>query len=571
MIKDTKYQYIISDSKSKLTTLQRVKSPNYRQVDNNPITRAFFNKRTEYDFTESYRIADTECFVSTTINKKRSLILKEGFKYLSKNPSDIDYLKKRLNEIEFVSGYSLSTLLNEITTSILHNHNAFIYIARGEDSSTGNRRPVDGNIEPIACFFPLAEAKMELLENEYKEVEGYKYKYNLRTYNTFDVDEIIHIAVDKKPTLNVGTPPLESVKDDILSLRQIEQSLERLVYKMTIPLMHAVVGTKEQPAGIDEITGRPETEVINEQLNYMEDAGGITTTHRVDLKMLGAESQALRLSGPLEYYKNRVLVGLIISDVDLGTGKSTTGGAASVISEALQQNIEMYQNIIEDFVTNKILTPLLLEKEENVDKQYLTDDQKVYFKFNNTNLDSKVKIESHYINEFNSKLITRDEYRSYTGREPLTESEKQDIFDDLGLVKESDQITMDLGNDTSVSSVSQSSNPTSNYTNPTNQYNKNPVEDSVIQKELSLRQYVDCLIQGKQEMAIALLTSKMVLPLEESGHNKIQDNDKNGDEIEQTVRSLTTVITTYIMPFIKDRRVLMDTVERFIIRRITNK
>lgn len=572
MIKETKYTQIIKDAKGPLYSLNKVKSPNYTSTNsfrNIPINRSCFTKKMQYDFSESYRIADTECFVSTTINKKRSLILKEGYKLISKNTKDVEYLNKRLNEIGFVTGYSLDKLLNEVVTSLLHNHNAFIYISRGTDSSTGNKRAVDGNKQPIAGFFPLAEAKVKLIENEYNEVIGYRYDYNTRVYNVFEQDEIIHIPIDKKPTLNIGTPPLEAVKDDILSLRQIEESLEQLIYKMTVPLIHATIGSDKFPAGIDQSTGRPETDVVNEQLLYMEDAGGITTTHRVNLKMLGAESQALRLDGPLQYYKNRVLVGLIISDVDLGTGTTTTGGAADVISEALQQNIEMYQKVIEDVIVEQVLTPLLLEKPQNVNKQYLNDSEKVKFKFNNTNLDSKIKTESHYINEFNSKLITREEYRALTGREPLTVGEKDDIFDDLGLVKESDQLTMQLGGDSSVTTVSQSSNPTSNYTNPTNQHTKNKIVDSKIQQELNIRQYVDCLLLNKFEMANSLLSSKMITPLAETNHNKIEDNKNEAQSIEATVRSLTTVMTTYIMPNIKDHRVLMDTVERFIIRRVT--
>ena len=597
MITDTKYQYKIEDAKGKLSTLNKVKNPNYQDQTNiKSLTygRALFTKRPEYDLTESYRIADTECFVSTTIRKKKSLILKNGFNFISKNNEDVEYLKTRLNEIAYVTEYNLDRLLNEVVTSILHNHNAFICIARSEKSSSGLVRAIDNNLKPISGYFPLAETNIKLLENEYREVIGYNYHSSPRTYLEFLKQDVIHIALDKKPNINIGTPPLEAVKDDIKSLRQIEENLERLIYKMTVPLIHAVVGTDNQPAGVDLATGLPETEVLNDQLMYMEDAGSITTTHRVELKMLGAESQALRLAEPLAYYKNRVLVGLVISDVDLGTGTTTTGGAASVVSEALQQDVEMYQKVIEDVITHQILTPLLLEKSTNINKQYLTEDEKVYFKFNNTNMDSKIKNESHLINQFNAKLITREEYRSEVGRDPLTDGEKGDIFDDIGTLTEGDKLKAEQamakatlkasaiksGKSTTAKKTtkpSQSSQPTSNYTNPTNQHTKNQIKDScvdtVLQKELKLRHYVDCLLLGKTEMAITLLTNKLIEPIMEEGYNEVKDStnsciDKRV-ELEATARSLTTTIVTHIMPTIKDRVILMDAAERFIIGRLT--
>ena len=597
MITDTKYYNSISDKKIPLLKVVKSLNPNYYDMGNKKpygFNRSLFSKKPEYDLTESYRIADTECFVSTTFNKKKSLILKEGYKLLSKNNEDVEYLNQRLNEIAYVTGFGLEDLLTELVTSILFNHNAFLYIARGENSSTGEFRPVDGSKQPIAGFFPLAEAKMSLIQSEFDEVLGYKYRASNRAINQFDADEIIHITVDKKPTSHLGTPPLEAVKDDIISLRQIEESLERLIYKLTVPLLHATVGTKEQPAGLDE-DGRREIDVINEQLMYMDDAGGITTNHRVDIKMLGAESQALRLSEPLDYYKNRVLVGLVISDVDLGTGTTTTGGAASVVSESLQQNIEMYQRIIERAVTDQILTPLLLEKKGNEKKQYLLESEKVVFKFNNTNLDNKIKSESHLINEYNAKLITRDEYRTATGRDPLKEDEKDAIFTDLGVVKDTDKFAFEKkvqqdqvklqksaqGISTTNSSTnqpSQSSQPTSNYTSPTNQHNKSLIKDSIesvdtpLQKELKLRQYIDCLLLGKNQMAISLLTNSMSdqYNIDINDENNIKDNVTTYQYIEATVRSLTTSISTYIIPSIRDYTVLMDAVERFIIQRITS-
>ena len=518
MLYNTNYtQHTIQDAK-KIATIKKLENPLF--IENLRIKRnnlSYFNPYNKpYDFTEAYRIVDTESFVSAAISKKKNLILKDGFKLVSENEDDILYIKRRLNEISFVTDTPFTTLLGQIVDSLLHNHNMFLYVARKQNASTGEVR-IEGRrkIKPIAGFFHLSETKTDLIENNLGAVIGYKYNINRGIYNEFKKEEVLHLYINKKPDLNIGTPPLEAVKDDILSLRQIEENLERLIYKLSVPLIHAKVGSEKFPAGIDQITGRSEIDVVNDQILSMDDAGGITTTDRVDIKMLGAESQALRLSSYIDHFKNRVLVGLTISDVDLGTGTTTTGGAASIVSEALRQNIEMYQTTVEEFITNYIITPLLLERDKNSSKQYLEDEDKVQFKFNKSNLDSKIKLESHYINETNAKLITVDEYRVLTGRRALTKEEKDEFLklsgklpdgsnipdamhpDEKALAKaKSSSSSSTAKKTTTTSKPKSSSNPTSNSTNPTNQYKKNLIRD-----ELQLDRYLSNITDSRYEAA----------------------------------------------------------------------
>ena len=578
MLYNTNYtQHTIQDAK-KIATIKKLENPLF--IENLRIKRnnlSYFNPYNKpYDFTEAYRIVDTESFVSAAISKKKNLILKDGFKLVSENEDDILYIKRRLNEISFVTDTPFTTLLGQIVDSLLHNHNMFLYVARKQNASTGEVR-IEGRrkIKPIAGFFHLSETKTDLIENNLGAVIGYKYNINRGIYNEFKKEEVLHLYINKKPDLNIGTPPLEAVKDDILSLRQIEENLERLIYKLSVPLIHAKVGSEKFPAGIDQITGRPEIDVVNDQILSMDDAGGITTTDRVDIKMLGAESQALRLSSYIDHFKNRVLVGLTISDVDLGTGTTTTGGAASIVSEALRQNIEMYQTTVEEFITNYIITPLLLERDKNSSKQYLEDEDKVQFKFNKSNLDSKIKLESHYINETNAKLITVDEYRVLTGRRALTKEEKNEFLKLSGKLPDGSNIPDALHPDekalakakissssstakktTTASKPKSSSNPTSNSTNPTNQHKKNLIRD-----ELQLDRYLSNITDSRYEAANKLLTNSIYNEMKEYVDIEIED-------CERFVRPLTNTLKTYIIKNINDYGIINTTVKNVIYKNI---
>ena len=554
MLHKTNYtQQSISDSK-KLVNIKKLDNPLF--LGNLRIKRnqsSYFNACKPYDFSESYRIADTESFVAASISKKKNLILKDGYKFASENEDDILYIKQRLNEIAYVTEITTAILLDEVVSSVLHNHNAFLYVKRSEKGSSGESRKIEGTkIIPIAGFFPLSETKTELIENNYERVVGYRYNVTRGIYNEFEKKDVLHIYVNKKPDLNIGTPPFEAVKDDILSLRQIEESLERLIYKLSSPLIHATVGNEKFPAGIDMATGRLEVDVVNDQILEMPDAGGLTTTDRVGIKLIGAESQALRLSSYIDHFKNRVLVGLAISDVDLGTGTTTTGGAASVVSEALRQNVEMYQNVIEQFITDFIITPLLLEKESNSGKLYLNEDEKVYFKFNRTNLDNKVKLESHFVNEYNADLITNDEYRVLTGRRPLTKKEKDDNLKEKG--KHPDQILQAKAGATTT--PKSSTNPTSNSTNPTNQHTKTAIKD-----DLNISQYVDHIAKGRTEAANKNLTKAIKDELEDFKPISIED-------CENFVRPLTNTLKKYIIKNINDYGVIQTAVKNVIYKNI---
>lgn len=391
------------------------------------IDRGLFNKE-PYDFAETYRIIDTESFVSSTFRKKRTLILKDGFQFISEDDKDVTYIKRRLEEMQYVTGKSFKEFLGEVTASFINNHNVFILPVRKAASSSGNKRKIAGlKVEPIAGLYVLPETKVRILEDEWGQVTGYKYQVSKTTYRYFKPNEILHLKFEAKPGMHLGTPPLEALVDDIIALRQIEESLERLIYKLSVPIIHAKVGTPEKPAGIDRLTGEKEVDQVNQALLHMEDAGGITTSERVEFKMLGAESQALRLSGYLEYFKNRVLVGLSISDLDFGVANSTSSGSAEIVTKALRENVEMYQRELEDFITDHIISELLLESDAYSDDFYIEDEYKVKFKLSSDNIDDKIKIESHYINEVNAYLMTPDEYRVKTGKRPLTEKEKEEL------------------------------------------------------------------------------------------------------------------------------------------------
>ena len=85
MLYNTNYtQQSIKDAK-KIATIKKLENPLF--IENLRIKRnnlSYFNPYNKpYDFTEAYRISNTEAFVSAALSKKKNLILKDGYKFES--------------------------------------------------------------------------------------------------------------------------------------------------------------------------------------------------------------------------------------------------------------------------------------------------------------------------------------------------------------------------------------------------------------------------------------------------------------------------------------------------------
>lgn len=420
----------VLDTKGKVL---KIKSNDYSKVESNPfessikwnrVKNYYSHKSFEYDFTETNRIIDTEALVSAVFRRKKHLILKEDPILKSENSKNLDYINKRLLEIEYVSEVTFSDLLDSATQSLISYHNTFILKNRSFVSSSGNK--VDKK-DPIASLHILSPSRLTPIEDELGDLIGYNYKSKRSgKYLQIPKDMVYHIHTDKKIDVSVGTPPLEAVKDDILSLRQIEESIERLIYKNASPLLHVQVGTDDLPAQILP-NGDSEIDYYNSLVYNMEDEGGLTTSHRVKINLLGSESQALRIKEYAEYFKGRVLAGLKASSLDIGEANSISTAGATYISDVLKQDVISYQKIIERFFTEKLFNDLLLEADWYKNSVRVERKDSVQLKLLDSNIDAKIKYESHLANLVRFGLMDREEFGRETGRKlpPIQFTEEQ--------------------------------------------------------------------------------------------------------------------------------------------------
>ena len=381
----------------------------------------------EYDLYEYSRIIDTEAIVYKAFERKKSLMFKNGYLLTSDSDDNISYIKQRLKEFHYVSGKSFEGFVEELAYNLIMFHNAYVLMYRDLDKSTGESISVgDEEIEPLAALFNMPTESIERKLKDDGSVSRYKQKISYTKYRTFSPKIIRHLTYNKRPGFTMGTPPLEAVKDDIIALRRIEESVETLIYKSLFPIIHVKVGTETHPATTLR-DGSSEVSAMSKVLKEIDDSGGVVTSERVEIKSIGAESMALRVESYLEYFKNRVMIGLGVSTTDLGIGDSSGKATGSIISQTLKEAVIDMQRVVARFITEEIFSDLLVESGKYKAKYMIPEEDMVTLSFNSVDHDSQIKIESHWLNLANSKMISQSELRALIGKRPMSDDEMRQV------------------------------------------------------------------------------------------------------------------------------------------------
>ena len=381
----------------------------------------------EYDLYEYSRIIDTEAIVYKAFERKKSLMFKNGYLLTSDSDDNISYIKQRLKEFHYVSGKSFEGFVEELAYNLIMFHNAYVLMYRDLDKSTGKSISVGyEEIEPLAALFNMPTESIERKLKDDGSVSRYKQKISYTKYRTFSPKIIRHLTYNKRPGFTMGTPPLEAVKDDIIALRRIEESVETLIYKSLFPIIHVKVGTETHPATTLR-DGSSEVSAMSKVLKEIDDSGGVVTSERVEIKSIGAESMALRVESYLEYFKNRVMIGLGVSTTDLGIGDSSGKATGSIISQTLKEAVIDMQRVVARFITEEIFSDLLVESGKYKAKYMIPEEDMVTLSFNSVDHDSQIKIESHWLNLANSKMISQSELRALIGKRPMSDDEMRQV------------------------------------------------------------------------------------------------------------------------------------------------
>ena len=372
----------------------------------------------EYDLADPPRIADVDSYINQSFIKKLALMFKEGLDFIGKNPQVIKYINARFDQISHASGKPIILTMREVGNSLIQKSNAFLVKVRDIQSSGGKVRNLPGTtrlLKPVAAYFSApAETMFPVVKGN--KIVSWEQRIHGKEPKTFKIEDVVHIYFNKKDGFIFGTPTIVPVIDDVRALRKIEENIELLIYQFLFPLFHYIVGTDEMPAAKDEL-GRDEIEVVKQEIQYMPSEGGIVTSHRHEIKAIGAEGRSLHAEQYLDHFKHRVFAGTGLSSVDFGDGNTTNKSTADSMSRNLIDSVKDFQDVFEIFFNFYIIRELLLEASFDFDP--LAPENICTLQFREIDLEMQIRKESHAADQFQKNTITWDEARNRMGLEPI--------------------------------------------------------------------------------------------------------------------------------------------------------
>ncbi len=383
--------------------------------------------RPEYDLTELQIAQDTDAYLFKAIQKKVSKVTLAGWEFVGKDKEIVQYIKRRLKEIEIVSGMPFDLLIIQTAQDLARYSNCMWVKVRNVEASSGVIRPhFNKEVDPVAGYFilPFETLWFKVKPNgEIKKVM--QLMHNTGKSNEFNPEDVIHFYTNKKPGFTMGTPELLPVLEDIALLRRMEENVETMIDSNLNPLFHYTVGNDQHPEryGAD---GVKETDVVRQTLEYMPAGGIFVSDHRHKIEAIGSEGKALSVQEYLDYFKKRVFSGLGVTPMDMGESDSANSSTASSLSKSAIQDIEALQNAIKIFIDTYVINELLIEG--GYGDAIIDPDKKVEIKFGTVDKEEKSKLENQTIQLWLNKLITENEARKRLGEKPLDDVERENTY-----------------------------------------------------------------------------------------------------------------------------------------------
>ncbi len=397
---------------------------NVKRVGRKPISYTERHRgvwfKPEYDLEEIQIAQDTDGYLFRAIKKKVNRFLTAGWEIVGTSKERVDYIKKRISEIEYVSQMPFDLLLTYTATDLFRFSNCMWVKARSEESSSGEARRIFNGLEvqPVAGYFILPFETLSFKTKRNGEIKKIRQRMPSGDEKFFNPNDVVHFYENKKPGFAMGTPELVPVLDDIALLRRLEENVEDLIESNLYPLFHYTVGSDSMPERYSP-EGVKETDIVKSTIDYMPAGGIYVSDHRHKIAAIGSEGRALRIEGYLDYFKARVFAGLGLSSVDMGEGDTANRSTAHSLSQSAILDVEALQKTLKTFIEFYVFTELLLEGGFDP----LEEDGKVEIKFGIIDRETRSKLENQTIQLWLNNLISENEARKRLGYAPDVDKE----------------------------------------------------------------------------------------------------------------------------------------------------
>ena len=360
----------------------------------------------EVNLSEIRNAIAADSYIKLAVTKYSQLILKAGYHIVGDNDSAAEYVQNRFNMMSFMTGTPIDVVFQEVADDLVSFSNAFLIKSRTEMSNIGGLQ-AKGVLsqQPVGGYFRVDPTTMQIKVDKNGTIKNYQQEIG-NNKKTYKPEDVVHFFIDRQGGKLFGTPRLEAALEDVKMLRKIEGNVLKLIYRYSAPLMQMKIGLPE--AGF--MATEKEIKDAQQEVERLTDDGMIITNERTAFNAIGAEGEALDASKYLAYFEARVFSALSLSSAMAGRGGAKHD--ADSMEEQVHDAVKYYQRSMQTFIERKIIDEILLEGGFNPIGD--TKD-KVYFQFEEINLETKVKMQTHAMNMFQGNAIPYEEMRTQLG------------------------------------------------------------------------------------------------------------------------------------------------------------
>ena len=368
----------------------------------------------EYDLEEIKSACEADSYIKMALMKYSYMLFKAGYELRSENEKASDYIKMRLSVMSFATKQPIDIVLQECGDDLIKYSNAILIKSRINQVMPGVNARGFFKDKPVGGYFRVDPATMSVERDNSGAIVRY-----IQTINgeekKFDLVDVIHIYLDREAGNAFGTPRIVAALEDVKLLRRIEGNVASMIYRFAMPLFQWIIGLPQQGF---QATNR-EIDEARAEVDNMALDGTVITNEKTQIKVIGAEGNALNAEGYLKYFEQRCFSALGVSESQMGRGGAKQD-ADSMESQA-HDTVKHIQRVMAIFLEEQLINELLLEGGFN---PILNSDDRVKFEFNEINIETRIKVENHEMAKFQSNMITFPEMRRVLGKKENVDIEE---------------------------------------------------------------------------------------------------------------------------------------------------
>ena len=351
----------------------------------------------EVDLSEIKNAVNGDSYIKMAISKQSQLIFKAGYSIVSENDAAAEYLRGRLRMMSFMTGTPTDMLFQQTADDLVTYSNAFWIKSRQQMSNIGGLQAkgvFDSN--PVCGYFRVDPATITIKRDKSGTIKQYQQEAG-NNKKTFKPTDVVHFYIDKSGGAAFGTPRIIAAIEDVKLLRKIEGNVLNLIYRYSSPTYQMKIGIAE--AGL--MATDKEIKEAQKEVEKMSNDGILVTNERTEFKAIGADGVALDITGYLSYFEKRVFSALNSSESMMGRGGAKQD--ADSMEEQIHDTVKYYQFCFSTIIRELVFNELLLEGGYNP----IANEQDICsFAFNEINNETRVKMETHALNQFQGNCIT---------------------------------------------------------------------------------------------------------------------------------------------------------------------